>query len=109
MTWRIDADAPFATVNGTSLPIYAETFTWTATFTSDTVGCTYTIGTGSVTTMCKAGSMIGMDLLWLLALCCLFMGLLMEAFGRYAVVTGETAIHSFKRYLRGGRTIATRS
>ncbi|MHC4664777.1 MAG: Nramp family divalent metal transporter [Planctomycetota bacterium] len=66
----------------------------------------HTIGTGSVTTMCKTGSMVGMDLLWLLALCCLFMGFLMEAFGRYAVVTGQTAIYSFKKNLPLGRLIA---
>ncbi|MGD8500553.1 MAG: Nramp family divalent metal transporter [Phycisphaerales bacterium] len=66
----------------------------------------HTIGTGSVTTMCKTGSMIGMDLLWLLALCCLFMGFLMEAFGRYAIVTGQTAIYSFKKHLPWGRAIA---
>jgi Mn2+/Fe2+ NRAMP family transporter len=66
----------------------------------------HTIGTGSVTTMCKTGSMVGMDLLWLLALCCLFMGFLMEAFGRYAVVTGQTAIYSFKKHLPWGRAIA---
>jgi Mn2+/Fe2+ NRAMP family transporter len=56
--------------------------------------------------MSKTGSMVGMDLLWLLALCCLFMGFLMEAFGRYAVVTGQTAIYSFKKHLPWGRTIA---
>lgn len=66
----------------------------------------YTVGTGSVTTMCKAGSMVGMDLLWLLAFCCLFMGFIMEAFGRYAVVTGHTAIHSIKTHLCGGKPIA---
>ena len=66
----------------------------------------HTIGTGSVTTMCKTGSMVGMDMLWLLALCCLFMGFLMEAFGRYAVVTGQTAIYSFKQHLPCGRAIA---
>jgi Mn2+/Fe2+ NRAMP family transporter len=66
----------------------------------------HTIGTGSVTTMCKTGSMVGMELLWLLALCCLFMGFLMEAFGRYAVVTGETAIYSFRKRLPWGRIIA---
>ena len=66
----------------------------------------HTIGTGSVTTMSKTGSMVGMDLLWLLALCCLFMGFLMEAFGRYAVVTGQTAIYSFKKHLPWGRAIA---
>ena len=66
----------------------------------------HTIGTGSVTTMCKTGSMVGMDLLWLLALCCLFMGFLMEAFGRYTVVTGQTAIYSFKKHLPCGQPIA---
>jgi manganese transport protein len=66
----------------------------------------YTVGTGSVTTMCKAGSVVGMGLLWLLAVCCLFMGFLMEAFGRYAVVTGDTAIHSFRERLPAGKTIA---
>ena len=66
----------------------------------------YTVGTGSVTTMSKAGSMVGMDLLWLLGLSCLFIGFLMEAFGRYGIVTGQTAIHSFKTYLPWGRGIA---
>ena len=66
----------------------------------------YTIGTGSVTTMCKSGSLVGIDLLWLLALCCLFMGFLMEAFGRYAVVTGQTAIYSFRKHLPWGWAIA---
>ncbi len=66
----------------------------------------YTVGTGSVTTMCKAGATLGLDLLWLLVLCCLFMGVLMEAFGRYAVVTGETAIHSFRTKIKGGSVVA---
>lgn len=66
----------------------------------------YTVGTGSVTTMCKAGSMVGLDLLWLLAVCCVFMGFLMEAFGRFGVVTGQTAIHSFRTQLKGGPLIA---
>lgn len=66
----------------------------------------YTVGTGSVTTMCKAGATLGLDLLWLLVLCCLFMGILMEAFGRYAVVTGQTAIHSFRTKIPGGSIVA---
>lgn len=66
----------------------------------------YTVGTGSVTTMCKAGSMVGMNLLWLLGLSCLFMACLMEAFGRYGVVTRQTAIHSFRTHLPGGPVIA---
>lgn len=66
----------------------------------------YTVGTGSVTTLSKAGADVGMSLLWLLALCCLFMGVLMEAFGRYAAVTGDTAIHGFRKNLAGGPGIA---
>ena len=66
----------------------------------------YTIGTGSVTSMAKAGSQYGMQLLWVLALSCLFSWVLMEAYGRYAIVTGETAIHSFKTKLKFGRTLA---
>jgi Mn2+/Fe2+ NRAMP family transporter len=66
----------------------------------------YTIGTGSVTSMAKAGSQFGMQFLWVLALSCLFSWVLMEAYGRYAIVTGDTAIHSFKTKLRPGRTIA---
>lgn len=63
----------------------------------------YTIGTGSVTTMTVAGSKYGTKLLWVLAASCLFSGVMMEAYGRYAVVTGETAIHSFKTRLKGGK------
>jgi Mn2+/Fe2+ NRAMP family transporter len=56
--------------------------------------------------MAKAGSQFGMQLLWVLALSCLFSWVLMEAYGRYAIVTGETAIHSFKTKLRFGKAIA---
>ncbi len=66
----------------------------------------YTIGTGSVTSMAKAGSQYGMKLLWVLALSCLFSWVLMEAYGRYGVVTGDTTIHSFKRYFPFGKIIA---
>lgn len=66
----------------------------------------YTIGTGSVTSMSKAGSQYGMQLLWVLALSCLFSWVLMEAYGRYAVVTGRTAIHSFKVDTPVGKPLA---
>lgn len=56
----------------------------------------YTIGTGSVTSMLKAGADYRMGLLWVLALSCLFSWVLMEAFGRFAVVTGSTAIRGFR-------------
>ncbi len=66
----------------------------------------YTIGTGSVTSMSKAGSQYGMQLLWVLLLSCLFSWVLMEAYGRYAVVTDETTMHSFKTRLKFGRFLA---
>ena len=60
----------------------------------------YTIGTGSVTAMTKAGSQFGMKLLWVLVLSCLFSWVLMEAYGRFAIVTGETALFAFKTRFR---------
>lgn len=66
----------------------------------------YTIGTGSVTAMVKAGSEYGMQLLWVLVLSVVFAGVLMEAYGRYAVVTGDTAIHSFRKRFKYGPAIA---
>lgn len=66
----------------------------------------YTIGTGSVTSMAKAGSQFGMQLLWVLVLSCLFSWVLMEAYGRYAVITGQTSIYSFKTKLKGGKLIS---
>ena len=69
-------------------------------------GIGYTIGTGSVTTMVKSGSEIGMSLLWHLFLCAMFSWIVMEAYGRYAVVTGETSIFSFRTKLKYGKVIA---
>ena len=51
----------------------------------------YTIGTGSVTSMIVAGSTYGMQLLWVLVISCVFSGLLMYAYGNYALISGETA------------------
>ncbi len=65
----------------------------------------YTIGTGSVTAMVVAGSQYGMQLLWVLLLSCLFSWVLMEAYGRYYLVTGETALYSFKKHLKFGKAI----
>ena len=66
----------------------------------------YTIGTGSVTSMAKAGADYGLGLLWVLALSCLFSGVLMSAYGRFAAVTGETTLHGVIRFLPGGKWIA---
>lgn len=66
----------------------------------------YTIGTGSVTTMIEAGSRHGMQLLWVLFLSCLFSWVLMEAYGRYSLVTGDTALYGFRKNLRFGNVMA---
>ena len=66
----------------------------------------YTIGTGSVTAMAKAGSEFGSQLLWVLTLSVIFSGVMMEAYGRYAVVTGETAMHSIRNRFRYGNILA---
>jgi len=65
----------------------------------------YTIGTGSVTAMVVAGSQYGMQLLWVLFFSCLFSWVLMEAYGRYYLVTGETALYSFRKNLKFGNLI----
>ncbi len=66
----------------------------------------YTVGTGSVTSMSKAGSQYGSQLLWVLILSCIFSWTLMEAYGRFAVVTGRTAVNSFKTELKFGKFLA---
>tara|TARA_R110000868_G_scaffold21614_6_gene89512 strand:- start:926 stop:2200 length:1275 start_codon:yes stop_codon:yes gene_type:complete len=66
----------------------------------------YTIGTGSVTSMIVAGSTYGMQLLWVLLLSCVFSGVLMFAYGNFALVTGETALYAFKKHLKWGKLIA---
>ncbi len=66
----------------------------------------YTIGTGSVTSMIVAGSTYGMQLLWVLLLSCIFSGLLMYAYGNYALISGETALYSFKKHIKGGKILA---
>jgi Mn2+/Fe2+ NRAMP family transporter len=63
----------------------------------------YTIGTGSVTSMIKSGSQYGLQLLWVLFLSAFFAWILMESFGRYAAVTGNTAVQSFRTRLKWGK------
>jgi len=66
----------------------------------------YTIGTGSVTSMIVAGSKFNMQLLWVLFLSCLFSGILMFVYGNYGLITGETALHGFKKHLKYGKILA---
>ena len=66
----------------------------------------YTIGTGSVTSMAKAGADCGLGLLWVLALSCVFSGVLMEAYGRMAAVTGKTSLRAMRDHLPCGKVFA---
>lgn len=66
----------------------------------------FTIGTGSITSMTKAGSMYGMQLWWILFLSAFFTWVLMEAYGRFALVTGDTALYSIRKNLKYGKAIA---
>ena len=66
----------------------------------------YTIGTGSVTSMSRAGSAYGMELIWVLFLSAFFAWILMEAYGRYAIATGDTSMHGYRNHLKYGKVIA---
>lgn len=66
----------------------------------------YTIGTGSVTSMVVAGNRFGMGLLWVLLLSCVFSWVLMEAYGRYTLVTNETALFGIRKHIKYGSAIA---
>lgn len=66
----------------------------------------YNIGTGSITTMAKAGADYGMTLFWALILSCLFTYILMVAYGKLTLVTGKTALNNFKTHYSWGKVLA---
>jgi Mn2+/Fe2+ NRAMP family transporter len=59
----------------------------------------FNIGTGSVTTMAKAGATYGMSLLWTVLVSCLATYFMIVIYGRYTLVTGETALQAFRKHL----------
>lgn len=59
----------------------------------------FTIGTGSVTAMAKAGADYGMALLWTIGLSCLITYFLINIYGKFAIVTGQTALEAFKKHI----------
>ena len=65
----------------------------------------YNIGTGSVTTMASAGASHGMMLTWAVLLSCVFTYFLIVAFGRFTIVTGKTALESYKEHFGKGISI----
>jgi len=66
----------------------------------------YTIGTGSIVTMASAGSRYGMSMLWVLSLACIFAFVLLDAYGKYSLYTGEGALYGIKTHIKGGRFIS---
>ncbi len=66
----------------------------------------YNIGTGSVTTMAKTGAEHGMELFWALVLSCVFTFVLMVAYGKVTLVTGNTALFTIKNEFRYGHVLA---
>jgi len=65
----------------------------------------FTVGTGSVTAMAKAGADYGMSLLWTIFLSCLITFILINLFGKYTLVTGETALASIRKHIHPGVAI----
>jgi Mn2+/Fe2+ NRAMP family transporter len=59
----------------------------------------FNIGTGSVTAMAKAGATYGMSLLWTILLSCTVTYFMIVTYGRYTLITGETALHSFREHI----------
>lgn len=66
----------------------------------------YNIGTGSVTTMAKTGAEYGMTLSWALVLSCIFTYILMVAYGKTTLVSGETALFNIKTHFQYGKVLA---
>ena len=59
----------------------------------------FNLGTGSVTAMAKAGAEYGMTLLWTILASCLCTFFMINLYGRYTLVTGETALEAFKKHI----------
>jgi len=59
----------------------------------------FNLGTGSVTAMAKAGAEYGMTLLWTIVASCLCTYFMINLYGRYTLVTGETALQAFRKHI----------
>jgi manganese transport protein len=62
----------------------------------------FNIGTGSVTAMAVAGADYGMSLLWTIVASCFATFFLITIYGRYTLVTGETALQAFRKHIHPG-------
>lgn len=59
----------------------------------------FTVGTGSVTAMAKAGADYGMSLLWAVFLSCLITFFLLNLFGKFTIITKETALSAIRKHI----------
>ncbi len=59
----------------------------------------FNIGTGSVTAMAKAGATYGMSMLWTIMASCFATYFMINLYGKYAIVTGETALQAFRKHI----------
>lgn len=62
----------------------------------------FTVGTGSVTAMAKAGADYGMSLLWAILISCMITYFLIQLFGKFTLQTGLTALQAFKQHIHPG-------
>jgi Mn2+/Fe2+ NRAMP family transporter len=60
------------------------------------------IGTGSVTAMSAAGATYGMSLLWTISISCFATYFMICLYGKFALVTGETALQAFRKHIHPG-------
>ena len=59
----------------------------------------FNIGTGSVTAMAAAGATYGMSLLWTIAASCIATYFMIVIYGKFTLVTGETALQAFRKHI----------
>ncbi len=62
----------------------------------------FNIGTGSVTSMAKAGATYGMSLLWTIVASCLATFFMIRIYGKFTLVTGQTALQAFRKHIHPG-------
>jgi len=61
-----------------------------------------TVGTGSVTSMVKAGADHGTMLLWALLFSCVVSYILFDSFGRLTIYSGKTALNAIRTHIHPG-------
>lgn len=62
----------------------------------------FCIGTGSVTSMAKAGTEHGMALLWTLVVACAITFFLIHKYGEFTLITGRTALQAIREEIHPG-------